>query len=80
MKNPLYRRRLKIFEFSILFCVISTLCRSQPHDVVCNDGFGSFNFKSITGVTVSVGAAKNGEFAQRNCKAEFTVESAKPDG
>jgi hypothetical protein len=72
MKNPLNRRRLRIFEFSIFFCVISTLCRSQSHGVVCSDGFGSFNFKSTTGVTVSVGAAKNGEFAQRDCKAEFT--------
>ena len=72
MKNPLNRRLLRIFVFSILFCVTSILCRSQPRGVVCSDGFGSFNSKSRTGVTVSVGAIKNGEFAQRDCKAEFT--------
>jgi hypothetical protein len=71
MKNPRNHRLLRIFEFSIFFCVIPILCRSQP-GVVCSDGFGSFNFKSRTGVTVSVGAEKNGEFAQRDCKADFT--------
>ena len=46
----------------------------QPDNqqVVCSGGFGSFDAESTTGLTVSVGAARNGEFAARACQAKLS--------
>ena len=45
---------------------------SQTQQVVCSGGFGSFDAESTTGLTVSVGAARNGEFAARACQAKLS--------
>lgn len=45
---------------------------SQTQQVVCSGGFGSFHAESTTGLTVSVGAARNGEFAARACQARLS--------
>jgi hypothetical protein len=42
---------------------------AQDHDVLCNDGDGSFQAEFHTGVTVKVGAARSGELATRKCEA-----------
>jgi hypothetical protein len=54
-----------------LLSVISSFCSSQTHNVVCRDGYGKFEGKFATGVTVSVGAAKNGQLAKRVCEARL---------
>jgi hypothetical protein len=45
---------------------------SQTQQVVCSGGFGRFDAESTTGLTVSVGAARNGEFAARACQAKLS--------
>jgi VWFA-related protein len=45
---------------------------SQTQQVVCSGGFGSFDAESTTGLTVSVGAARSGEFAARACQAKLS--------
>lgn len=42
-------------------------CLGQTRDVVCDDGYGKFETKFISGVSVIVGATKNGELAKRSC-------------
>jgi hypothetical protein len=54
-----------------LFLSCCILCRSQAQSVVCSEGFGSFEAKSPRDVTVSVGAVKTAEFAQRVCQAKL---------
>lgn len=58
--------------WSTLFCVVSTFCSSQTHDLVCRDGYGKFEVKFSTEVTVSVGPATNGEFSRRVCEGRLT--------
>jgi len=53
-------------------CVVSSFCSSRTPYVVCSDGDGKFEVKFATGVTVGVGAAKNGELSRRVCKANLT--------
>jgi hypothetical protein len=52
------------------FCLLSAVCSGQ--DVVCSAGFGTFDAKSTTGVTLSVGAVKDEGFARRVCEAKLT--------
>ena len=54
-----------------LFCFLSvpSLCRAQRHDVLCNDGSGSFKGEFQSVVTVQVTAARNGKLATRACEA-----------
>jgi hypothetical protein len=54
---------------SALLCVISPLSRAQAGWVVCNNGVGHFATKFSTGVSVRVGATRQGSFAQRSCEA-----------
>jgi hypothetical protein len=70
--HPLNGPLARALQFSAFFCFTCIVCRSQAHDVVCSNGFGSFDAKSPGGVTVSVGAIKNAELAQRACQAKFT--------
>ena len=49
---------------SVFLCVVSSFCRSQTHNVVCSDGYGEFEAKFTTGVTGSVGPARNGKLAR----------------
>jgi hypothetical protein len=64
--------RVRALFSSIFFCVVSSFCHGQAHDVVCSDGSGKFEVKFTTGVTVSVGAAKNGGLSRRVCKGTLT--------
>jgi hypothetical protein len=70
--HPPSALRVRALFSSIFFCVVSSFCQGQAHDVVCNDGSGKFEVKFTTGVTVSVGAAKNGGLSRRVCKATLT--------
>jgi hypothetical protein len=67
----------------LAFCVIADVRSSPAQDVVCSGGFGSFTAKFATGVTVSVGAKRNAEFAGRTCVAKLDWEKqdllAEPD-
>jgi hypothetical protein len=60
-------------------------CRAQDRDVLCSDGSGGFQAESPVGVSVRVGAARNGALALRACEATLgwekntlTVASAVP--
>ena len=55
----------------LTFCVIAYVHWSPAQDAVCSGGFGSFTARSSTGVTVSVGAKRNLEFAGRTCTANL---------
>lgn len=46
-------------------------CRSQTERSLCREGFGSFSSQFPTGVTVSVTAARSGEFAVHACDAKL---------
>jgi hypothetical protein len=56
---------------SAFFCVVSSVCYGQTHDVVCSDGYGRFEVKFATGVAVNVGPAKNGALSKRVCEARL---------
>jgi hypothetical protein len=43
----------------------------HAQDAVCSGGFGSFQSKFLTGVTVSVDATRNGPFAAHSCEAKL---------
>jgi len=58
----------------LTFCVIAEVRSSPAQDAVCSGGFGSFTAKFATGVTVSVGAKRNAEFAGRTCVAKLDWE------
>jgi hypothetical protein len=70
--HPPRALRVRALLSSIFFCLVSSFCSSQTHDLVCSDGSGKFEVKFTTGVTVSVGAAKNGGLSRRVCKATLT--------
>jgi hypothetical protein len=53
------------------FCVVAMVGRLEAQDVVCSGGFGSFTSTFATGVTVSVDARRNTEFAGRVCEAKL---------
>ena len=53
------------------FCVAAAVASAQAQDVVCSGGFGSFKSTFLTGVTVSVDARRNTEFAGRMCEAKL---------
>jgi len=72
MAHPPRALRVTPLLSSVFFCVVSSFCSSQTHYLVCSDGYGKFEVKFATGVTVSVGAAKNGELSKRVCKANLT--------
>ncbi len=58
---------------SLLFlCLVSSPCYAQIHDVLCNEGSGSFEAAFRNEVRVRVGAAKNGALARRVCEAEVS--------
>jgi hypothetical protein len=57
-----------------IFCFLPIAAGAQAHSVVCSGGFGSFDAKSTTGVAVSVGPERSGEFAKHACQAKFRWE------
>jgi hypothetical protein len=70
--HPLNGRFASALLSSAIFCTICIASGSQAQDVVCSNGFGSFDAKSPDGVTVSVGAVRDAELARRVCQASFT--------
>jgi hypothetical protein len=56
---------------SVLVFVLSASRAAQGQRYVCSDGYGSFSSDFSTGVTVTVGAAKNGAFATHACDASL---------
>lgn len=55
---------LFLFGFT---CVVFNVCLGQTRDVVCDDGYGKFETKFVTGVSVTVGATRSGGLAKRSC-------------
>jgi hypothetical protein len=70
--QPLKGRFANTILSSAILCTICFASSSQAQDVVCSNGFGSFDTKSPTGVSVSVGAVRDAELARRVCQARFT--------
>ncbi len=68
------RRGLVSAIFPILFVLLFALSASSAargQRFLCSDGYGSFSSDFSTGVTVTVGAAKNGAFATHACDASL---------
>jgi hypothetical protein len=61
--------RFRASLLAVFLCGVSGFCTDQRHNFVCNGGYGTFEVKFATGVTVSVGPAKNGDFSRRACRA-----------
>ena len=59
------------WHLSTVVLATSIFCCGQSHDGLCNAGFGEFQTKFGTGVSVTVGAARNGGFATRACSARL---------
>ncbi len=57
------------FLLCVVLCGGSAICYSETRLVLCNAGVGNFSSKFTTGVTVTVGATKVGEFATHTCEA-----------
>jgi hypothetical protein len=53
-------------------CLVPSLCHGQTGNVLCKDGDGKFKTDFVTGVSVSVGPATNGDLARRVCTATLT--------
>ena len=53
------------------FCAVAMVGSIEAQDVVCSGGFGSFKSTFATGVTVSVDARRNADFAGRVCEAKL---------
>jgi hypothetical protein len=49
------------------FFTAFNICLGQTRDVVSDDGYGRFETKFVSGVIVTVGAAKSGGLAKRSC-------------
>lgn len=62
-------RRLLSFVF---ICVAFHLCLGQTRDVVCDDGYGSFETTFDSGVSVIAAATQSGGFAKRSCNAALS--------
>jgi hypothetical protein len=75
MAHPPRALRVRALLSSIFFCVVSSFCSSQTHDLVCINGSGKFEIKFTTGVTVSVGPAKTGALSRRVCNATLTWDN-----
>jgi hypothetical protein len=59
----------RILLLLVFLCAVSVPCRAESGRVLCREGFGSLSSQFSTGVTVSVGASKNGAFATHACDA-----------
>jgi hypothetical protein len=60
-----------LFLLSVCCCTISSFCFGQKQTALCSGGIGKFTSKFATGVTVSVGAKKNGLLGIRACEARL---------
>ena len=70
MLRPL-NRQLARTGMLLSFCVMAAVGSIEAQDVVCSGGFGSFKSTFATGVTVSVDARRNADFAGRVCEAKL---------
>jgi hypothetical protein len=70
MLRPLNRQLARTW-MPLFFCAVGTVGSIQAQDVVCSGGFGSFKSTFATGVTVSVEARRNTDFAGRICEAKL---------
>lgn len=57
----------------VILCAASVFCHGETRLVLCSAGIGSFSSKFTTGVTVTVGAAKIGDFATHMCEAFLSL-------
>jgi len=57
-----------LLSFGFVSLVVN-ICLGQTRDVVCDDGYGRFETTFVSGVSVTVGAAKSGGsgLAKRSC-------------
>ena len=68
-----YELMVKVIAASLLFfCLTSSACLAQMHDVLCTEGDGNFEAQFRSGIKVRVGAARNGTFATRSCAATLS--------
>jgi hypothetical protein len=58
-----------------LICAASIACHAQMHYATCNDGSGKYQEKFSSGVTVSVGAVRNGQLSARACGARLAWDN-----
>jgi hypothetical protein len=63
------RNVCRIALVTILFCLIGVVGRTEAQETVCNNGYGRFETRFPTGVSVLVGAGRSGGFATRMCEA-----------
>jgi len=57
------------------FLTAFNVCLGQTRDVVCDDGYGRFETKFVSGVIVTVGAAKSGGLAKRSCRGTLAWDA-----
>ena len=72
MAHPLRALFVRVLFLSAFLSLVSNFCSGQIHDFVCSDGYGRFEVKFSTGVTVGVGAAKTGALSRRVCEARLS--------
>jgi hypothetical protein len=65
-------QRLALGRVLIAIAVVTANCQGQSNPVLCDGGYGSFKWKSQTGVAVSVDAPKIHGFADHACQARLT--------
>ncbi len=74
MAHPLYLRGILILLVAACSCAMPSVCRADGpdgRDMLCSDGYGSFNLKFATGITVSVEPVRKSAFASRVCSASL---------
>lgn len=64
-------RKIATGTLLLFVFTISGACRSHAQRYLCSDGFGSFSSEFSTGITVTVGPAKNDGFATHSCGASL---------
>jgi hypothetical protein len=61
-----------VFLPAFFLCAATIACHGQIHSATCDDGSGKYQHKFATGISVSVGAVRNGQLAVRACEARLT--------
>jgi hypothetical protein len=56
----------RLLPFAFVFIILNS-CLGQTREVVCDDGYGTFETRFVRGVSVTVGAAKSGGLSMRSC-------------
>lgn len=65
--SPLARK----FLVFVILCAVSVFCHGETRLFLCTAGVGNFSSEFATGVTVTVGADKIGDFATHTCAASL---------